>query len=59
MGYRAPLGDHRLLMQLLGFDALARDRFAEATPETVTQVLTEAARLAEDVALFRRLAAAL
>ena len=49
MGYRAPLGDHRLLMQLLGFDALARDRFAEATPETVTQVLTEAARLSEEV----------
>jgi len=49
MGYRAPLGDHRLLMGILGLGALATGRFAEATPETVEAVLTEAARLSEEV----------
>ncbi|NBZ86985.1 acyl-CoA dehydrogenase [Stagnihabitans tardus] len=49
MGYRAPLEDHRLLMQMLGFGELAKGRFAEATAETAEAVLTEAARLSEEI----------
>lgn len=50
MSYIAPLSDYRLLLRLLGFDQVAAtDRFAEATPELVEAILTEAARLAQTV----------
>jgi acyl-CoA dehydrogenase len=51
MSYRAPVEEfHFLLDRVLGADRLhATERFAEATPETVEAVLTEAARLAEQV----------
>ena len=51
MSYRAPIGEMRFLLdRVLGAGRLAAtERFAEATPETVEAILTEAARLAEDV----------
>ena len=51
MSYRAPIADYRLIMEaILPLDRLAStDHFAEATPETVQAVLSEAARLAEAV----------
>ena len=51
MTYRAPVAEMRFLLdQVLGAGRLAAtERFAEATPETVEAILTEAARLAEDV----------
>ena len=51
MTYRAPVGEMRFLLdRVLGAGRLAEtERFAEATPETVEAVLSEAARLAEDV----------
>ena len=51
MTYRAPVGEMRFLLdRVLGFERVAAtERFAEATPETVEAILTEAARLAEDV----------
>ena len=50
MPYRAPLSDFRLLLSpVTGFPAVATTaRFAEATPELVEAILTEAARLCED-----------
>ena len=49
MPYRAPLADFRFLLdRVLGFqDVAATTRFADATPDTVTAILTEAARLCE------------
>ncbi|MFN4058321.1 MAG: acyl-CoA dehydrogenase [Roseinatronobacter sp.] len=51
MPYRAPLRDIAFLLDhVVGFDAVqATPRFADATPETTTAILTEAARLCEDV----------
>ena len=50
MPYHAPLADYRLLLPLLGFAKVAAaPRFADATPDTVEAILTEAARLAETV----------
>ena len=51
MTYRAPVTEMRfLLASVLGAGRLAETaRFAEATPDTVESVLTEAARIAEDV----------
>jgi acyl-CoA dehydrogenase len=51
MAYRAPVADFRFLLDhVVGFDAVAAtERFAEATPETVEAILTEAARMAEEV----------
>ncbi|TGD44698.1 acyl-CoA dehydrogenase [Pseudotabrizicola sediminis] len=51
MPYRAPLSDLRFLMHhVVGFaQVAATGRFAEATPETVEAVLTEAGRLAAEV----------
>jgi alkylation response protein AidB-like acyl-CoA dehydrogenase len=50
MPYRAPLTDLRFVLDhVAGFAEVARtDRFAEASPETVTAILTEAARMCED-----------
>ena len=49
MPYRAPLSDYALLIDhILGYDRLpATPRFADATRDTATAILTEAARLAE------------
>jgi alkylation response protein AidB-like acyl-CoA dehydrogenase len=51
MTYRAPVGEMRFLLdRVLGAERLAAtERFAEATPETVEAILSEAARLAEEV----------
>jgi acyl-CoA dehydrogenase len=49
MPYRAPTPEYRFLLdRILGFRAIAATpRFADATPETVDAILTEAARLSE------------
>jgi alkylation response protein AidB-like acyl-CoA dehydrogenase len=50
MPYRAPIREFRHLLEVVGFDRVAAtDRFAEATPETVEAILTEAGRLCEEV----------
>ncbi|MCE6950484.1 acyl-CoA dehydrogenase [Cereibacter sphaeroides] len=51
MPYRAPLADFRFLLRhVVGLDQVAAtDRFAEATPETVEAVLSEAGKLCEEV----------
>ncbi len=51
MPYRAPIRDFTFLLdQIVGFDQVrATERFAEATPDTTQAILTEAARLCEDV----------
>ncbi|NEY90897.1 acyl-CoA dehydrogenase [Tabrizicola oligotrophica] len=50
MPYRAPLIDLRFVLDhVAGFaDVAATDRFAEAVPETVEAILTEAGRLCEE-----------
>lgn len=49
MPYRAPLSDYSFLLDhILGYDRLtATPRFTDATRDTATAILTEAARLAE------------
>ena len=56
MTYRAPLADFRFLLDhVLGFAELAaQPRFADATPETVDAILTEAGRLCESLAPLNR-----
>ena len=51
MPYRAPISDFRFVLDhVVNFGQVtATARFAEATPETVEAILTEAARLAENV----------
>jgi len=50
MSYRAPLRQLRTALKTVGADRLAETTlFAEATEDTVTAVLAEAARLAENV----------
>ncbi|TYB79970.1 acyl-CoA dehydrogenase [Maritimibacter fusiformis] len=51
MPYRAPVNDLRFLLDhVVGFDQVAASaRHAEATPETVGAILTELARLTDDV----------
>ncbi len=51
MPYRAPVSDFRFLMDhVTGFaDVAATDRFAEATPDMVEAILTEAAKMSEEV----------
>jgi len=51
MPYRAPVAEFRhILDHVVGYAALAGTRrFAEATPDTTEAILTEAARLAEEV----------
>lgn len=51
MPYRAPVADFRFLLDhLAGFDAVtATDRFAEATPDMTDAILTEAAKMCEEV----------
>ncbi|WP_375228922.1 acyl-CoA dehydrogenase [Roseobacter sp. S98] len=51
MPYTAPLDDFSFLLdQVVGFDRVAEtERFAEATPDMSRAILTEAARISEDV----------
>ena len=51
MPYASPVKDFRFLLDhVLGFsNVVATERFAEATPETVDAILTEAARLCDEV----------
>ncbi len=51
MSYRAPLNDFRLMMKhVVGYDRVAAtDVFSEAGPDTAQAILSEAAKLAEDV----------
>ena len=51
MTYRAPVPEFRFILDhVVGFDRVAEtDRFAEATPETVEAILTEAGKLCEEV----------
>ncbi len=51
MTYRAPLNDTLFLLKhVVGYDQLrATDRFSEATPEVTQAILSQAARLCEDV----------
>ncbi|SHI81779.1 acyl-CoA dehydrogenase [Wenxinia saemankumensis] len=51
MPYRSPTAEIRFVLKhVAGFDAVAgTGRFAEATPETVEAILSEAARLADEV----------
>ena len=51
MPYSAPIADFRFMMDhVIGFDEVtSTERFAEATPDTVEAVLTEAGKLAETI----------
>ncbi|PXW68650.1 hypothetical protein C7964_103157 [Loktanella sp. PT4BL] len=51
MPYRAPVSDFRFLMDhVVGFDQVAAtDHFAEATPDMTQAILTEAAKMSEDI----------
>ncbi|TXH57080.1 MAG: acyl-CoA dehydrogenase [Burkholderiaceae bacterium] len=51
MPFRAPAADHRFILDhVVDFAAVAAtDRFAEATPDTVAAILTEAAKMCDDV----------
>ncbi|MFB9151337.1 acyl-CoA dehydrogenase [Roseovarius ramblicola] len=51
MPYRAPIEDYRFLFEhVIGLQELAAtDRFAEATPDMTTAILTEAGRMCEEV----------
>lgn len=51
MPYRAPVSDYRFLMDhVTGFgDIAATERFAEATPDMVEAILTEAAKMCEEI----------
>ncbi len=51
MPYRAPLDDYSFLFQhVVGFDRVtATERFADATPDVVRAILTEAGKMCEEV----------
>ncbi len=51
MPYRAPVSDFRFLMDhIVGFDEVAAtDRFADATPDMTKAILTEAAKMSEEI----------
>ncbi|PRY74826.1 hypothetical protein CLV80_11567 [Yoonia maritima] len=51
MAYRAPVGDFRFLMDhVVSFgDVTNTDRFAESTPDMVDAILTEAAKMCEEI----------
>ena len=51
MPYRAPVSELKFVLdKVVGFDRVAAtDRFAEAAPETVDAILTEAGRMCEEV----------
>ena len=51
MAYQSPITDLRFLMDhVVGFDAVAAtERYAEATPDMVDAILTEAAKMSDEV----------
>ncbi|MEJ6478968.1 MAG: acyl-CoA dehydrogenase [Octadecabacter sp.] len=51
MAYQSPIKDLRFLMDhVVGFDAVAAtDRFGEATPDMVDAILTEAAKMCDEI----------
>ncbi len=51
MPFRAPVSDHLFLMNnVVGFDQVAAtDRYAEASPDLVGAILTEAGKMCEDI----------
>ncbi len=51
MPYRAPLSDYQFLFQnVVGFDQIAAtDRFADASPDVVSAILSEAGKMCEEV----------
>jgi len=51
MPYRAPVSDHDFMLRhVVGFDRVAAtDRFAEASDDVVSAILTEAGRMCEEV----------
>ena len=51
MSYRAPLPDYQFLFDhIVGLDqVVAQERFADATPDLTSAILSEAGRLSEDV----------
>ena len=51
MPYRAPVADFQFLLDhIVGFDAVpATEKFADATGDTVSAILTEAGKLADEV----------
>ena len=51
MPFRSPVSDYQFLMEhVVDFDQVAAtDRFAEATPDTVDAIITEAAKLCDEV----------
>ncbi|TMV10273.1 acyl-CoA dehydrogenase [Ruegeria sediminis] len=51
MPYRAPISDYEFLFKnVVGFDQVAAsDRFAEASPDVVSAILTEAGKMCEQV----------
>ena len=51
MSYRAPVDDYTFLFgHIVGLDQVtATERFAEATPDVTTAILTEAGKLCEDI----------
>ncbi len=51
MPYRAPLSDYEFLFRhVVGFDRVAEtERFAEASPDMVTAILTEAGKMCEEI----------
>ncbi|MCB4454735.1 acyl-CoA dehydrogenase [Leisingera sp. McT4-56] len=51
MTFRAPVSEYEFLLNhVVGYDSIpATDRFAEATPDTVSAILTEAGKLCDEV----------
>ena len=51
MPYRSTVGDYQFLFEhVVGFDTVTgTERFADATPDMVTAVLTEAGKMCEEV----------
>ncbi|MEO0402372.1 MAG: acyl-CoA dehydrogenase N-terminal domain-containing protein, partial [Pseudomonadota bacterium] len=51
MPYRAPVDDYTFLFDhVVGLDQVtATDRFAEATPDVTSAILTEAGKMCEDI----------
>ncbi|MDB5665336.1 acyl-CoA dehydrogenase [Cypionkella sp.] len=55
MPYRAPLSEFTFLLDVVGFaEVAATDRFAEASPDTVAAILSEAGKLCETLTPLNR-----
>ncbi|MEO8531236.1 MAG: acyl-CoA dehydrogenase, partial [Deltaproteobacteria bacterium] len=51
MAYKSPVAEYRFILEhIVPFaDVTASDRYAHATPDTSAQILTEAARMCDDI----------